>query len=109
MACLRPQICLFHFCPELKRRFVRPTAMNEEKRVSDQAIACYASVLNAAHLLAEESALRLQQLAARYPDAFPPEILPQELAITFDEWAHQMEADTPQGLPEQVPAAEPAS
>jgi hypothetical protein len=49
--------------------------MNEDKRVSDRAITPYASLLNAAHLLAEESGQRLQELAARYPDAFPPEIL----------------------------------
>jgi hypothetical protein len=83
--------------------------MNDEKRLSDQAITRYASVLNAAHLLAEESALRLQELAARYPDAFPPEILPQDLASTFDELMRQVAAYTAQRLPEEVPSAEPAS
>jgi hypothetical protein len=83
--------------------------MNEEKRFSNQAIARYASVLNAAHLLAEESALRLQELAARYPDAFPPDLLPQDLASTFDELTHQVAAYKAQGLPAEVPAAEPAS
>ena len=66
--------------------------MNEEKRFSNQAIARYASVLNAAHLLAEESALRLQGLAARYPDAFPPETLPG-LASASDEEICQIAAD----------------
>ena len=83
--------------------------MNEEKRFSNQAIARYASVLNAAHLLAEESALRLQDLAARYPDAFPPEILPQDLASTFDELTRQVTAYTAQGLVVDVPSAEPTS
>jgi hypothetical protein len=57
--------------------------MNEQ-RANNQAITSYASLLNAAHLLAEESALRLQGLAARYPDAFPPETLPG-LAGSSDE------------------------
>jgi hypothetical protein len=49
--------------------------MNEYKRISNQEIAHLASLLNAAHLLAEESDQRLQELAARYPDALTPEIL----------------------------------
>ena len=78
--------------------------MNEEKPVSVQAITGYASLLNAAHLLAEESARRLQELVARYPDAFPPEVLPQDPAHDSDEGAHQAAAEAAPGLPEVVPS-----
>ena len=56
-------------------------AMNEEKLQTDQVITQFASVLNAAHLLAEETDQRLHDLASRYPDAFSPEIRQQDLTL----------------------------
>ena len=54
--------------------------MNEPK-VPTQTITPYASVLNAAHLIAEETDQRLHELAARYPDAFPPGIVTRDSAF----------------------------
>jgi hypothetical protein len=78
--------------------------MSEENRVTDQAITRYASLLNAAHLLAEESDLRLQELAARYPDTFPPEILGRARAGALCGAARQAAADTAQELQPHAPA-----
>ena len=83
---------------------MRPIAMNEEKSVSVQAITGYASLLNAAHLLAEESALRLRELIARYPDTFPPEVLPPDPANASDEGAHQVATEAGPGLLEVLPS-----
>jgi hypothetical protein len=52
--------------------------MNEQSR-TEQGITGYASLLNAAHLLAEETAYRLYELATRYPDALPPDVVTQAL------------------------------
>jgi hypothetical protein len=46
--------------------------MSEQRHLADP-ITGYASLLNAAHLLAEESTQKLHELASRYPDALPPE------------------------------------
>ncbi len=45
----------------------------------EQGITEYASLLNAAHLLAEEMAVRLRELAERYPDALPQDVVEQML------------------------------
>src|SRR5262245_23497951 len=50
------------------------TTMNEQQ-LADESITGYARILNAAHLLAEESARKLHELASRYPDALPQEVV----------------------------------
>jgi hypothetical protein len=45
----------------------------------EQEITGYASLLNAAHLISEEAAVRLHELAKRYPDALPPEVVERAL------------------------------
>jgi hypothetical protein len=71
--------------------------MNEEQLTCDQEITNLASLLNAAHLIAEESAWRFQGLVARYPDTFPLESLPPELASTSEEETCQITADVASG------------
>jgi hypothetical protein len=53
--------------------------MSDQPR-TQPVITCYASLLNAAHLLAEESARRLHELARRYPETLPPEVVEQAQA-----------------------------
>jgi hypothetical protein len=62
--------------------------MNKQPK-TQQEITGYASVLNAARLLAEEAALRLHELATRYPDALPPELVEQALPYPPGEHKHQ--------------------
>jgi hypothetical protein len=58
-----------------------------EKRDITHTLTPYASLLNAAHLLAEETDQRLHDLAARYPEAFPAEELSPEGAALAGECA----------------------
>jgi hypothetical protein len=68
--------------------------MIDYKRISNQEITHLASLLNAAHLLAEESDQKLQELVTRYPDAFPPEILGRARPDSPEGEESQAAADT---------------
>jgi hypothetical protein len=76
-----------------------------EKKVADESIAGYAQILNAAHLLAEESACKLHALANRYPDALPQEVVKKVLPP----WGGPEGAGAPRSAPAVPDGDSPAA
>jgi hypothetical protein len=78
-----------------------------DERPFGHPITVYARVLNAAHLLAEESAHKLHELASRYPDALPPEIVHPLLARAGGQNGAALPGQGPSGSGEDGSAGAP--